>query len=98
MIFSHDRRRPIHLAVTANPTAEWTSRQLLEAFPWDSALRYLLRDRDACYGKKFHDVGNLRSLTGEVTSIVDAAGPFVFCNLRVLANRPCAIRNIIRKV
>jgi hypothetical protein len=50
VILSRDRRRPIHLAVTANPTAEWTTRQLLEAFPWDSAPRYLLRDRDACYG------------------------------------------------
>jgi hypothetical protein len=36
VILSHDRRRPIHLAVTANPTAEWTTRQLLEASPWDS--------------------------------------------------------------
>ncbi len=53
MILSDDRRRPIHLAVTANPTAEWTTRQLLEAFPWDSAPRYLLRDRDACYGEEF---------------------------------------------
>ena len=54
VILSHDRRRPIHIAVTANPTAEWTTRQLLEAFPWDSAPRYLLRDRDACYGEEFH--------------------------------------------
>jgi transposase InsO family protein len=55
VILSHDRRRPIHLAVTANPTTEWTTRQLLEAFPWDSAPHYLLRDRDACYGKEFHE-------------------------------------------
>ena len=48
VILSHDRRRPIHLAVTANPTAEWTTRtrQLLQAFPWESGPRYLLRDRD----------------------------------------------------
>jgi hypothetical protein len=51
VILSHDRRRPIHLAVTANPTAEWATRRLLEAFPWDSTPLYLLRDRDACYGK-----------------------------------------------
>src|SRR6202521_1260449 len=55
VILSHDRRRLIHFGVTANPTAEWTARQLLEAFPWDSAPRYLLRDRDGCYGEKFHE-------------------------------------------
>ena len=52
MILAHDRRRPIHFAVTANPTAEWTARQLLEAFPWDNAPRYLLHDRDGSYGEK----------------------------------------------
>ena len=51
VIFSHDRRRLIHFGVTKNPTAEWTARQLLEAFPWDSAPRYLLRDRDKIYGQ-----------------------------------------------
>src|SRR6202165_3692343 len=55
VILSHDRRRPVHFAVTANPTAEWTAWQLLEAFPWDSAPRYLLRDRDGRYGEKFHE-------------------------------------------
>jgi transposase InsO family protein len=55
VILSHDRRRPIPFAVTANPTAEWTARQLLEAFPWDSAPRYLLRDRDGIYGEKFRE-------------------------------------------
>jgi transposase InsO family protein len=55
VILSHDRRRPIHLAVTANPTSEWTTRQLLEALPWDSAPHYLLRDRDRCYGEEFHE-------------------------------------------
>jgi len=53
VILSHDRRRPVHFAVTVDPTAEWTARQLLEAFPWDSAPRYLLRDRDGAYGEKF---------------------------------------------
>jgi putative transposase len=53
VILGHDRRRPVHFAVTSNPTAEWTARQLLQAFPWDNATRYLLRDRDAIYGEKF---------------------------------------------
>src|SRR5260370_31698147 len=53
VILGHDRRRPVHFAVTANPTAEWTARQLLVAFAWDNAQRYLLHDRDAIYGEKF---------------------------------------------
>ena len=53
VILDQDRRRPIHFAVTSNPTAEWTARQLLEAFPWDNAPRYLLGDRDGAYGEKF---------------------------------------------
>ena len=55
VILAHNRRRPVHFAVTANPTAEWTAQQLLEAFPWDSAPRYLLRDRDGSYGEKFQE-------------------------------------------
>ena len=53
VLLDHDRRRPIHFAVTSAPTAEWTARQLLDAFPWDIAPQYLLRDRDRCYGDKF---------------------------------------------
>jgi putative transposase len=46
IILLHDRRKVVHFNVTAHPTAEWTARQLIEAFPEDSAPRYLLRDRD----------------------------------------------------
>jgi len=53
VILSHDRRRPVHVAVTEYPTAEWVAHQLLEAFPRDSAPRYLLRDRDGSYGETF---------------------------------------------
>jgi putative transposase len=55
VILSHDRRRPVHFAVTSHPTAEWTAQQLLQAFPWDTAPRYLLRDRDGNYGKVFRE-------------------------------------------
>jgi transposase InsO family protein len=55
VILSHDRRRPIHVAVTEHPTSEWASQQLLEAFPWDSAPRYMLRDRDRSYGENFSE-------------------------------------------
>ena len=46
VILAHDRRRVVHVAVTAHPTAEWTAQQLREAFPWDEAPRFLLHDRD----------------------------------------------------
>jgi len=55
VILSHDRRRPLHFGVTSHPTTEWTAQQLLDAFPWDSAPRYLLRDRDTSYGEKFRE-------------------------------------------
>jgi transposase InsO family protein len=48
-----DRRDLIWINVTANPTAEWIARQLTEAFPWDEAPRYLIRDRDRIYGSVF---------------------------------------------
>jgi len=52
VILSHDRRRVIHFGVTAHPTSERAARQSLEAFPWNSASRYILRDRDGSYGEK----------------------------------------------
>ena len=54
VILSHDRRRILHFNVTTHPTAAWTARQLLEACGFDETPRYLLRDRDAIYGHKFH--------------------------------------------
>jgi hypothetical protein len=43
----------VHFAVTAHPTTEWTAQQMRKAFPWDSAPRYLLRDRDRIFGQDF---------------------------------------------
>ncbi len=53
IILTHERRRIIHTAVTEHPTAAWLSRQVTEAFPWDTAPLYLLRDRDGSYGAYF---------------------------------------------
>jgi transposase InsO family protein len=44
------RRDLVWTNVTTNPTAEWIARQLTEAFPWNEAPRYLIRDRDQIYG------------------------------------------------
>jgi transposase InsO family protein len=49
----HDRRFVVHFNVTANPTAQWTAQQVIEAFPYDDAPRFLLRDRDSIYGQHF---------------------------------------------
>ena len=55
LVLAHERRRIVHFAVTAHPTAEWTVQQLREAFPWETAPRYLLRDRDRIFGQEFVD-------------------------------------------
>jgi transposase InsO family protein len=60
LILQHDRRQILWLGVTAHPTAEWISRQLIEAYGWKAASRYIIRDRDAVYGDVF--VRRLRAM------------------------------------
>jgi transposase InsO family protein len=55
VVLSHDRRRIVHVNVTAHPTAAWTAQQLREAWPWDDAPRFVMRDRDGIYGEVFCD-------------------------------------------
>ena len=50
IIMRLDRRDLVWINVTAHPTAEWVARQITEAFPWDRAPRYMIRDRDRIYG------------------------------------------------
>jgi transposase InsO family protein len=50
---AHDRRELVHVNVTANPTAAWVWRQLIEATPWGNKPRHLLHDHDAVYGRDF---------------------------------------------
>jgi putative transposase len=53
LVLSNQRRRVVHFNVTESPTAVWTGQQIVEAFPWDTAPRYLIRDRDGKYGEDF---------------------------------------------
>ena len=72
LVLAHDRRRILHFAVTAHPTAEWAVQQLREAFPWDTAPRYLLRDRDRIFGQDFsHQVKAMQ--TGAVRAALAVA-------------------------
>src|SRR5256884_8849788 len=53
LVLSHERRRLLWFAVTGNPTADWLARQITEAFPWDGAPKYLIRDNDRVFGAVF---------------------------------------------
>ena len=52
VVLSHHRRRILHVNCTARPTSAWTAQQLVEAFPDDTAPRWLLRDRDNIYDER----------------------------------------------
>ena len=55
IVLAHDRRRMVHFNVTEHPTAEWTARQMVEAFCCGESPRYLIRDRDGVFGLLFRD-------------------------------------------
>lgn len=67
-VLGHGRRRMVHFAVTANPTATWTARQITEAFPWDEAPRYLIHDRHSTYGEMFRDRARAMAITDTPTA------------------------------
>ena len=53
IVLRHDRRQVVHFSVTTNPYAEWTAQQIINAFPYEEAPRFLIRDRDGIYGDYF---------------------------------------------
>jgi transposase InsO family protein len=53
LVLGHKRRQLLWFAVTRNPTAEWLARQITEAFPWETAPKYLIRDNDRAFGAAF---------------------------------------------
>jgi transposase InsO family protein len=53
VILGLERRRIVFVNATTNPTAEWLAQQVVNAFPWDTAPRFLIRDRDGAYGHAF---------------------------------------------
>jgi len=52
-VLLHNRRQVVHFNATAHPTALWTAQQIIEAFPEETAPRFLLTDRDSIYGEEF---------------------------------------------
>jgi hypothetical protein len=53
ILLAHERRRIRHFHITEHPTMPWTSQQIAEAFPWETAPRYVRRDRDTIYSAAF---------------------------------------------
>jgi hypothetical protein len=68
-IISHDRRQILHLNVTRHPTSTWIAQQLREAFPYESAPRFLLFDHDRKYGLEVLDAIRSLQITCVQTSI-----------------------------
>ena len=68
VVLAHERRRVVHFGVTEHPTEAWTMQQMREAFPWDEAPRYVLRDRDAIYGGDFATMTRVMGIKEVITA------------------------------
>src|SRR5665811_608553 len=53
VVLKYERRKIVHFNITDSPTVSWTAQQIINAFPYDTAPEYLLRDRDSIYGSIF---------------------------------------------
>jgi transposase InsO family protein len=53
VVLGHLRRQIVLISVTAHPTADWIAQQMRNAFPWNAAPRYLVRDNDGKFGDQF---------------------------------------------
>jgi hypothetical protein len=86
VVLADHRRRVVHFNVTDAPTPAWTDQQFVEAFPWDTAPRYLLRDRDGLYGvgfsRRVHSMGIAKSRRRR--------GPRGRIRTRNASSEPCA--------
>ena len=67
VMLAHHRRRVVHVAVTEPPTAACTAQQFREAFPWDAAPRYLIRDRDLAFAA-VHATANAMAISEVLTA------------------------------
>lgn len=68
IVLAHDRRKIVRTGLTEHPTAAWISRQVTDASRWDTAPRYLLRDRDASYGSEFRRRVEAMNITEVITA------------------------------
>ena len=76
IVLHHERRQIVHFGVTANPTMVWVAQQIREAFPWGTAPRYLIRDRDGAYGQSFRSTVTAMGVE-EVVTAPENAGAII---------------------
>ena len=95
IIILHERRQVIHFNVTEHPTAQWTAQQIVEACPWETAPKYLLRDRDAIYGSVFQSRVKKMGI-GEVKTAPQSPWQNPYCE-RIIGSirRECLVHLII---
>src|SRR2546421_9146997 len=70
---AHGRRELVHMNVTANPTAAWVWRQVIQATPWCNKPRHLLRDHDAVYGRDFRQRARRIGIAAIATPVASLA-------------------------
>ena len=77
LIMGHGRRQILWLGVTAHPTAEWIANQLTQAYGWERTPRYLIRDRDSCYGSVFTPPSSIawHSRSSDISTLTVAEWP-----------------------
>jgi putative transposase len=101
IVIQHDRRGLVHFNVTAHPTAEWPALQVLEAFPFETAPKYLQRDRERIYGEAFREqvaVMNIKEVLSAPRSpwqrayIERVIGTFVVHNKSLWRSPLCGVR------
>jgi transposase InsO family protein len=68
LVLVHERRRVVHFNVTEHPSALWTAQQVVEAFPEDTAPKYMVRDRDGIYGEEFRRRVQSMGIEGVLTA------------------------------
>ena len=68
LVLDNARRKILHFNVTDSPTSVWTGQQIVEAFPWDTVPKYLIRDRDGKFGDEFNRRVSAMGIEQVVTS------------------------------
>jgi len=94
IILAHERRCIVHFNITEHPTAQWTAKQVVEAFPWDTAPCYGLRDRDSIYGDHFQErIKNMDIEEGKIAPQSSWQNPF--CERVIGSMRHDALDHVI---